>query len=163
MEEICGPKKSRYERPPLDSAVLYEKEWKVHDFLGKYHLTRLKNIAPVPGTAIGIERKEKLSKEADVKRFEVQLEQRALQHKRTIRSRNVGAAESTKLHIDAVIGSQIEATQRTMQARETEKDKKNYFCDTVDQVKRFKKNVVMNRPHYVGYAVISTGFRSMAS
>jgi hypothetical protein len=159
-----SPKKaSRYERPPLDAAVQVTKEWRVHDFLGRYHLSRVKNIAPVPGAALGIERAEKLAKEADAKRFEGQLEQRALQYKRTIRARVVGAAESTRLHIDAVIGSQIDATQRTMQGREAEKEKKNYFCDTAEQVKRFKKNVVMNRPHYVGYAVISVGFRSMVS
>lgn len=155
--------KSRYERLALGPAKTHQKEWKIHDFVGRYHLTRVKNPAPVPGMTLGLEKEEANAKAADTKRFEDQLEQRALQYKRTVRARAVGTAEATKLHMDAVIGTQIEKTDEILHGRATEVGKKSYFSDTPDQIKRFKKNVMMDRPHYVGYAVISTGFRSMVS
>lgn len=154
-------KERRYERLELGPARAYQKEWKIHDFVGTYHLTRVKNVAPVPGTTLGLEKAEKEAKAADAKRFEDQLEARAIQYKKTIKARGVGAEETTKLHVEAIIGAQIEKTDQTLHARAAEKDKKNYFSDTPEQVKRFRKNVAMNRPHYIGYAVVSTGFRSM--
>ena len=155
--------KGRYDRPVLGPAKIYQKEWKIHDFVGKYHLTRVKNPAPVPGMTLGLEKAEANAKAADAKRFEDQLEQRALQYKRTVRARGVGAAEATKLHIDAIIGTQIEKTDEILKGRKIEVNKKSYFSDTPDQINRFKKNVMLDRPHYVGYAVVSAGFRSMVS
>lgn len=164
-EHLLSPPslKSQYQRPPLGPARTFQKEWKIHDFVGKYHLTRVKNLAPVPGTALALEKSEKEAKAADAKRFEDQLHQRAVHYKKTIRARGVGAEEATKLHVDAIIGSQIDRTENALHARAAETNKKNYFSDTLDQIMRFKKNVLMDRPHYIGYAVVFAGFRSLVS
>jgi hypothetical protein len=48
----------------------YSKDWTAHDFYGKYHLHRIKNPTPIPGTQIALEFDHNEKKTADQKRFE---------------------------------------------------------------------------------------------
>jgi hypothetical protein len=48
----------------------YSKDWTAHDFYGKYHLQRIKNPLPTPGTQIELEFQHQEKKNADVKRYQ---------------------------------------------------------------------------------------------
>jgi hypothetical protein len=48
----------------------YSKDWTAHDFYGKYHLHRIKNPVPIPGTQISLELEHNEKKAVDQKRFE---------------------------------------------------------------------------------------------
>jgi hypothetical protein len=64
--------------------ILYSKDWTAHDFYGKYHINRMKNEAPIPGTQVMIEKKHKEEKEKDIKRFEKETEERIIANKRRL-------------------------------------------------------------------------------
>lgn len=154
--------KSRYARPQLGPAKSVEQNWTVHHFVGKYHLSRIKNVAPIPGIQLAQEIKERDDRRKDAKRFEDELEQRAAVYRKTVRARDAGAQKATQLHMDTLVGIPMNDIESTLNSRLSENSKKNYYCDTPQQIKQFKKNVILNRPNYIGYAVITTGFRSFA-
>jgi hypothetical protein len=57
----------------------YSKDWTAHDFYGKYHLQRIKNPVPIPGTQIQLEYQHQEKKSADIKRYEQSREQQLLE------------------------------------------------------------------------------------
>lgn len=57
----------------------YSKDWTAHDFYGKYHVNRIKNPVPVPGTQIQVEYDHRQKKDADIRRYEEAKEQNKIE------------------------------------------------------------------------------------
>lgn len=62
----------------------YSKDWTAHDFYGKYHINRIKNPVPVPGTQIQVEYDHIQKKNADLKRYEDARESKKLEIQKTL-------------------------------------------------------------------------------
>ncbi len=71
--------------------LLHNNNWTAHDFYGKYHLSRMKAEAPVPGTQFILETKRKESKDNDVKRYEKELEERVIANEQRLLVREKAA------------------------------------------------------------------------
>ncbi len=147
-------------KSPLGPAVRYNREFTSHDFVGKYHISRIENETPIPGTQIKLERIRKEEKEKDVKRFEDELEKNALQRVRNMHIKKIGTEFKTRVMMDTVLGGPVNAIQTNIQEKDAIIYKKEIYPDPIKNILRFNKNMKLGRSHYVSFA-ITTGFQSI--
>jgi hypothetical protein len=100
----------------------------------------------------------------DQQRFEKEIAERAAAYKKTVTTRAVGVAETTRLNFKSLIGVPVQETENIINARLAENNllKKSYFADTPKQIKQFKKNILRGNASYPAFAVMTAGFRSFS-
>jgi hypothetical protein len=157
------PRKSESGRPvraPLGSAVEFSKNWSAHDIVGKYHIDKIKNPIPIPGSQIFYEREDIKAKEEDRLRFDEKLRQRQAAEQRVITSRVLGATAAVNLHINHVIGAPMTEIEAVLNEKEQELNKSAQIVDSEVAIESMLKNIIQGNAGYIEYAVLTSGFSS---
>jgi hypothetical protein len=140
--------------------VEFSKNWTAHDIVGKYHIDKIKNPVPIPGSQILYEKEDIKAREEDRLRFEEKLRLRQAAEQRVITSRVLGATAAVNLHIDNVIGAPMREIESVLNEKEQELDKAAQIDDSEAAIASMLKNIKQGNAGYIEYAVLTSGFSS---
>lgn len=150
----------RLVRPPLGSAVEFSKNWTAHDIIGKYHVDKIKNQIPIPGSQLFYEKQDIKAREEGRSRFDERLRQRRAVEQRVITSRVLGATAAVNLHIDHVIGAPMREIEAVLSEKEQELNKTVQIRDSDAAIATMLKNIQTGNAGHIEYAVLTSGFSS---
>ena len=146
-------------KKPIEG-LKYFRKWNTPDFKGHYHVAQISSKYPIPGIAINDELDHARKKAIDVNRFENEVLQNAIKHKRKKNLKREKAAFSTRVYFNAVIRDPLDEAENVTNDMQEVLDKPPPQGDSMKAILKFYKSIKLGRVNYVSYAVTS-GFNSI--
>lgn len=125
------------------------------------HLARFENkINVIPGTQVKIEQDYEAGKAQSFERLEEKTKANTEKLQSKLKIKDDSAELQTRIYFDTVIGQKIAQAEQILYEKEKLLHSKPVVVDTKENIDKFMKSVLLNRHHYVGYAITS-GFKSI--